>query len=80
MPVTGRSISCEINGIMMSMYRNIGRGMDTTPADLAITATTGMAITVAVGTTTKAIMVGKVMTRDKAKVETEIKQDQINCY
>jgi hypothetical protein len=41
--------------------------MDTTSADAVITATAGMAITVTTQTTTKTIVVGKVMTRDMAK-------------
>ena len=69
MPAAGPSISCKIVGIMMSTYRNIRCGTDTTLVD--------MAITMAVEITTKAIAVGKVMARDTAEVKTETEQDQI---
>ena len=69
MPATGLSILCAINGIIIHMYRNTKHGMDAKTAD--------MAITVAVETTTKAIVVGraKVMATGMIKVNTETKQD-----
>jgi cell division protein FtsX len=70
MPATGLSISCAINGIIMSMYRNTRSGMDTKAAD--------MAITVPVGTT--AMARARARARATVKATTKTKQDQISYY
>ena len=72
MPVADLSILCAINGIRKSMCLNTRRGIDTTMAGMAITAT--------VGTKTGKIM-GKaeVMAKAKTRVTAETKKNRLNC-
>jgi hypothetical protein len=77
-PATGLSISCMINGIIMCMFRNTRRYINTT---------TGMTTRVIVGTAkvmTRRITMGRAevttrrITGGMTEVTTETKQDQIN--
>jgi Na+/citrate or Na+/malate symporter len=76
MPVIDLYISYVIDGIIMSMYRNIGSDMDTKMADMAITVMGGMVITAAIETTT-GVTVGMARANITAEVTTEINQDQL---